>query len=1215
MTKKRNGLNNIMLVYHGCVSQNQTPLTFRQKENDIKSHISFLIGLGYTFVLPEAYAQWQQGSWTPDYPICCAHFDDGLESINLILPFMAGNNIPFGLALIGRRHRKKTPESDFISWAELSDYINTGLCEIMSHTHNMHHLTVGEVDGTSQPIMSGPPWVDTGIFCYIDPADTRPFWDWSHVDDRTLSFPLMGTDPAETSNPLPITSNIVFTPDDSITMTLIRFWVSNGTPAGAGYDVDIEVTIEETPLSGSETLIYTGTFKPKQYETRSQWVEREIATITLDASFALVSGTEYSLTFKTLNTGAGLLKIFTQPFIGPYKLSTDCRSVVKDKQGDLYIDYPPNSDWEARPIMIFGTGSGAIQSEAVYFDQIKDDLELNNQVVVDYLHATWNEFKYGFSELSEPLYVATIGGTYSNNVKVDNKFRMKVTEAHTAEVMALKFRGLFGKNYPMVVDCLISPTSSGPWTKVNTFIPGAQFFGWFEIEFLSPYALLEQDYWVRFETKSQSPFSGESSLMKIFLDIGDREIGAYYNNIEGSDIWASNYMLGSAFIKTFSRNAGVSAEQPKRMIYPFGAYNSTANSASEIKNETDISPQLKLVLDSLGLVDGHGVWPTANRLDAQIKEPALRHSKYSQARLLMYGDIDLEVGLNNLKAYAGALWQDVQHGGVKWQTSLEPDAAENATVANSYTALSYMAFDAWYFSILGEKTYSNDFDESEPLLYVSAAFGTYTDLEKVDSKFLFNVKKSHIAEKIRFKFATFIGTYYATPVDVFIGRDVSGPWEKVLTFTPPDTPDGWVQIDLNTEYHFSVGDYWVRFETKAAHTAQSLMRIYFDNIDTVDGAFYLQDEGSDVFDPLSSKGRAFIQMKSNETKPVYEGKLSEGGDYLQFDKLVGTLSAGQVISGPFGSATIDWFNGNPDNLTLKITGLSGTWAVGEQWSSPTATFDIDSIETINDEKTFLQSKGVKCLLIISNHNFGINDVDPLTASHVVNNYALYMPSIINAIVNGGWDGITLNIEYVPSADNSAATAFITALADEMHSRHLLCHMTAPAKTGTDYDTVEWTDWCDHAVLIKKVDAMKIMSYTESGPFSAAAPHAPTDFWNLVYFYLDTHLPARFKKRILCGCNAHSDMWDDANPGVDTYASYWDSLASGLLRGAMIETKDSEGYWKKYGIESYMGIPDTSARAVNEALSRRLGGVGSWKSDDGDIHSFFPKFPQIGRVKP
>ncbi len=614
-------------------------------------------------------------------------------------------------------------------------------------------------------------------------------------------------------------------------------------------------------------------------------------------------------------------------------------------------------------------------------------------------------------------------------------------------------------------------------------------------------------YWFRFKTLNQSPYYLDkgATLLRIYNDnhkppdssLYATQYGHYifggvltgYNKIlyigyhsanissitnqifakvDFSDVWPDAievawfsqfnqwlYRYGTpfsgafAFIQTTSVQKS-QADQPTEMVYPFGAFYSAGTGSTEIKKIDDVNPQLKAVMAAVGLNRGTTIWPQPNRVSGGQEEPGARHTEWSQGRLLIYGDIRPGLSLNNISAYAGSLWEDACHEGIEWQTSIEPDIGGNSTVRYNYAALSFMAFDAWFFNPAGG---------------------------------------------------------------------------------------------------------------------------------------------------------------------LFKSQLQDGGHYLALDNFSPGFTTGDTITGSVSgaTATIVWSNENSNNPVLRIIPQSGTLQAGETVTTtpPTGQGDIDSwgVQTYPDDKAFLQSRGIKCLLIISNYNHAIGDVDPALASIVVNNPGNYLTAVVNAIVDGGFDGVTINLEAVPAADRDAASSFIISVANEMHSRHLLCHMTAPAKTGTAYDSQAWVGWCDHGRLVRYVDALKIMSYTESGDWSAPAPHAPDWFWQAVYDFTDRVIPANFKRRILCGCNAHSDVWGD---GPSTYKDFHTALAAGLLRGAYIEKKDGEGHWQAGALEAYMGIPETMTRAAREAVLRGYGGLGAWKADDGDKFMHWPVAKQVGR---
>jgi spore germination protein YaaH len=383
-----------------------------------------------------------------------------------------------------------------------------------------------------------------------------------------------------------------------------------------------------------------------------------------------------------------------------------------------------------------------------------------------------------------------------------------------------------------------------------------------------------------------------------------------------------------------------------------------------------------------------------------------------------------------------------------------------------------------------------------------------------------------------------------------------------------------------------------------------------DNIDATVGAYYLKAEGSDTWTGNTANANAFIKTRSLQTVGIYPGRLSDGGTYITFNSVAGTLSG--AITGPTGSGTIVWYNENPNNRIAKISGYTGSFTSGETWTTSGGSGIVNVIETIPDEKTFLQSRGIKCFLYITNYNFDIGDFDGALSNVVVNYPSGYIPSIVNTIVNDGWDGANIDIENVYQTDGTAAINFIVSVADALHAVRKLIHVPVPAKTNTPYDNPAWTGWCDYNALLKRVDAIHVMTYLESGDDSAPAPHAPQAFWNLVYNYIITTVPARLRCKILVGCHAYAHVWDDT--GAGSYQSFWDALAMGLLRGALIETKEGESTWSAHDFTAWMGVTDTHRRAVEESIKRRFHGIGSWKMDDGNRLTYFPKYPQLGRSK-
>jgi len=1054
---RRNGLNNVVIVYHGFVAANSVGLTYRERMDHFIMHINYMQNLGYQFVSPTQYSAWRSGAWTPAGPIACIQFDDGLASISLAAIWLMQNKIPFSVAIIGRRLHLRNPEGDFISWATLQGYVASGLCEIMSHTYNLHHLNISDVAGDTQPIMQGPWWNDNGMVFHKKAGDTRNWWDWSYIEGVSWGLPIMGTDAATltpqggvTAGSTPITTAITFNATLSMTVSLIRFWAALGVPAGAGYAVSLHVTV-------GATLVFAGVIEPTAYPTRSQWKEREFVTLQLTTPFAVVAGTSYTLTFATQNIGPGLMRCYALPdFTGNFSCTSNCVSVVPGVNNvTTMIDYPAGSAMPAVPVMILGDGTGALVSTATFDAAIQADLLTNNQAINQYLAAVWTEHDNGYFEESPLLYVGVAFGTYLDGTKVDSQFLYVPDVPHTAYTLAFKFVANLGDYYPIQAGCYIGTSHTGPWTLVATFAPNYTDYGWQEITLDTPYTFGGGNYWIRFLTNNACPYTGQASLLRIYVDqygavpyvygFGTAP-AAYYLQNTGSDIYASNYAVGRPFIKTFSYVAG-SSGSPTRIVYPFGAYDEAASGPAILTNTQDISAGMKAVMAACGFVDGQGTWPSVNHVDGLLDEPGIRKTKWAMARLLIYGDAPIATSLNNLAAFCGALWPDAQHGGVKWQTSLEPDAGGNATIRYAYGALKFVGFDAYSFNAAGG---------------------------------------------------------------------------------------------------------------------------------------------------------------------IYKSRLNDGRTYITFSAAItGTISAAQSISGPSGSGVVEWFNGDANHSICSITGFSGSFTAGESWATGTGHGAVSEVAAYPNDKTFLQSRGIKCLLYVTNFNYALGDFDGALAHTVVSAYSGYVTALVAAVTADGWDGAIIDIENVLQTDRAAATAFILAAADALHAIRKECHIAVPAITGTSYDLVAtWTGWCDYATLVQRVDMMHIMTYTENAGSTTAIPHAPQWFWNEVYQYVLTTIPYRFRCRVLVGCNAFSDTWTG---GVDTNTDYWDGLAQGFLVEGLMSNQDAENTWSNFGSAAFMGTPATMSRAVNQALADGFAGIGSWKADDGDRFSFFPQYPQIGRV--
>lgn len=1101
MVNKRN-LNNIVLCYHGFALCREEASTFTSTVEDVKNQINFLRDAGYSFVAPSQYYQWYKGTYFPATPIACVTIDDAEDSVSLMVPWFIENAIPFGIAVIGRKLRKHVPEEGYLSWATLNSWVATGLCELMSHSYNLHNLGLVGEEAMADPIMEGPCWLDDGDVLYRETGDARYFWDNTFIDDIAWRFPLFGSDPG-TQFATKVTSSVTFVARYTGTVRQLRVWAALNSPSGCGYEVKVKIFVNNV----SKGVV---SIAPKDYEVRQQWPEREFLTIELPNSFNTVAGTTYTIKFQTQNVGEGCFFSYVLPdFSGNYSLTTNCTGVDYEvlEDGTVEVtspDYPANASWPAKACMIACSGEGEVVSEAAFAGYIAADCAAFSNAVQRWQNAEWTKHPNPYNEAGDldalPLY-----GTNASGGKINRVLKYRANATFTAETIEFLHWDQSGEEYPAIVDVYVGTTSGGPWTKVTTFQPNWWVWHRQEIELTSPYTFTGGvTYWVRFQTRNTSPY------------------GQGYCEIATEKGWP---------ILDFWSAKSNPAPQPSFLVYPYGAYFSEETVAwDEVVHQS-----LRDVLAANGFIAGFTIWPGRQDQETAAREAPVRGSALTLSRFMVYGDFHPRTIFNHLRAYIGVMFDDMQHEGVAWQVSYEPDPLGNPIARRSRQALDYITFDAWFFRPGGKilRAVLND-------------GGTYFD----------------------------------------------GVADRTGDFVAGETLTG--------------------LSSGATSTI-----VWANNTDKIDVIEIEDSEG--IFLP----GQTVTGQSSGASAKV--AAFSEGNGCIKYSELTGTFETGEEIwnnqDGELSAAaTVVRAGPTAFDDIIKVVPVSGTYQAGEivtgSVSHATAVVDQPPLQ-FADDKGFLRSRGVQCFLIIGNGNYSdptVDDVDPAIASYVVNNPSEFIDQLVTIAVDDGWDGITGNLEAIPQSDRNTATEFFTQLANALHAAGKLLHITAPATTGTEYDWPSWVGWCDHGALARVVDGIKIMSYTESGPYSPPRPAAPDWFMDAVYSYCNRVIPQRFWPRILVGCNAFGHMWTNGVTGEAEYLSYHDALAEAFRMGAPVKYDDGEGHWKGLSNECWFGVPKTLKRAARIAVANNYGGIGLWQITDGDMYEFFPQYPVLGRLK-
>lgn len=1137
ITTKRH-LNNIVLCYHGCVRSRLEALTFREHFDDWVGQIERLRAAGYTFVKPSQYYDWFMGTWAPTTPIACCQIDDGLASADIICDWMVEQSIPFSLALIARRQKKRVPEDGFMAWDIVKKYVQTGFCELQSHTYNLHNLTlIKNADGAIEaaPVLEGPCWIDNGDVVYREVGDTRWWWDFAHIDRDTWGFPLAGCDPY---NGAPITSTLTIKAKVSFTCATLRLWTALHRPYGAGYAMQVRVRVNGVTNS-------TVTINPTQYATRSQWVEREFLSVAL-VPFAVVAGNTYTLTFETLTQGNGALVIYAIPDLtGDFGCVTSCQSLTAGRLGADFADYPAGQNWPARPGIIMAASTGVSATESQYLGYVQDDIDAEVDAITRWLNPAWTEYANTGLNLSRlDLTVIPLCGSYGDGTLIDVAIRYDCPTSTTMETFRYKQTRHRGRRYACIVDVYIGNSNTGPWTKIARFTPNWADYKWTEFD-TEPTALTGgATYWFRFAT-----------ITDTHNDVYPLDYSSDEKTAESNDLTQYGMKCGAV------------------MLLIDGPY---------------LKRWDKVTVD----IDEHWYGVDVDR-DYYYYVQIDNNEPIVSTGFLNYPDTS---NLPPLYGYHICAYPQKLEMADCWPT-------------NVFETWTYWAdrrvYGRPFVTIYGQVP-ATPLQLPQQIVYPFGSFYNTGD----GGAIIKNVQDIAASLKAQFAANDIEAGYTIYPVR----HDRSGVHrEPDCRCTEYTIPRFLVYGDIRPEVTLGHID---------AYTGMLFEDVTHESV--IWHASMEPDPVGNATIRANHQGIDYLVMDAyffDGAGHIVRSRLNDGGHYVEIASQTGSFTAAETVTGGTSgaTATVVWANNQAGIYDMRVTPVSGTFAPGETitggTSGATAVLGISAVIEYADDKGWLKARG-KARLLIINNNLGTGEPDPVIGSHVVNNPATYIPLIVALLVADDWDGVVCNLEAVPEADRAAASSYYQQLSTALHAQRKLLHITAPARTGTDYDTGSewWWGWCDHNAILPYVDAMKIMTYTETGPGTAPGPHAPDWFIEQTYEWVATHVDSRFFRRILVGCNAFGHVWPDVADTDADYVTQHTGMAAAFTKGAALLKQDGELTYSRYTEEGWFGGPDTIRRAVEIALLHGFGGISIWKADDGDIYECWPQYPIISRRK-
>ncbi|MHB1004961.1 MAG: glycosyl hydrolase family 18 protein [Chloroflexota bacterium] len=210
-----------------------------------------------------------------------------------------------------------------------------------------------------------------------------------------------------------------------------------------------------------------------------------------------------------------------------------------------------------------------------------------------------------------------------------------------------------------------------------------------------------------------------------------------------------------------------------------------------------------------------------------------------------------------------------------------------------------------------------------------------------------------------------------------------------------------------------------------------------------------------------------------------------------------------------------------------------------------ATLDYCGNVSARDDRTllaFARSRGLPVLASVFTSAEPLNH-SILTAGGVADNA---VRSLVNYVVDAGYDGLDVDFEAVPATDRPALTAFVTRLAAALRAQGKLVTMAVPAKSRDV--TTGWAGAYDYAALAPSLDLVVLMSYSYTTASSSPGSTAPYDWVSQVTAYAASQIPP---DKILMGVAFFGYDWNTTSGGRARALRYPQAAAVASAYGASI----------------------------------------------------------------
>ncbi|MBV8125151.1 MAG: hypothetical protein JOY60_04340 [Burkholderiaceae bacterium] len=235
-------------------------------------------------------------------------------------------------------------------------------------------------------------------------------------------------------------------------------------------------------------------------------------------------------------------------------------------------------------------------------------------------------------------------------------------------------------------------------------------------------------------------------------------------------------------------------------------------------------------------------------------------------------------------------------------------------------------------------------------------------------------------------------------------------------------------------------------------------------------------------------------------------------------------------------------------------------------------------------------------------NYGATDFDPdIAHGAIVTHPATTIANLVALANTLQVTGINIDFEGLYPADRDAYTAFVAALATQLHGIGSRLMLSVPAKAVDDPND-SWGWPYDYAALAQHADLIQDMTYAEHVPSGAPGPIAGSDWMQASLQYAVSNIPP---SKLLLGLPAYAADWNlTARTGVELAlkdipallsssgaAAQWDAVTNTAYFNYTATDGSSHQVW----YDTHQGL-QVKARY---ATTMQLAGVSMWVLGDED----------------